>query len=133
MEIYKRFNKPIERQLFEAMKIAKAGGLESTTVLNQKEENTRCGIPEIKMTHDPKPQLMTQKRSREHMNAEDDQTNTQEASSKKRRTTLQELRVAAENNSSSNTDGEREHKKTPNSSLIPNKNQKIETKNNPPR
>ena len=47
MEIYKKFQKSMERQLFEALKIARAGGLESPGIMNAKEEYNCCVVPEV--------------------------------------------------------------------------------------
>ena len=49
MKVHEKYKTPIDKQLGEAICIARAGGMESTSVMNLKDEYTRCIIPEIQI------------------------------------------------------------------------------------
>ena len=53
MKIYKKFKYPMDRQICEAIKIARAGGLGAPNLMNAKEEYSRCVIPQIEMAKGP--------------------------------------------------------------------------------
>ena len=50
MSIHKKYRSPLERQLGEAINIANAGGPGAEGVLNQKEEYSRCVVPELQVS-----------------------------------------------------------------------------------
>ena len=50
MKIHRRSRTPLKRQLGEALNIAKAGGPGSVGVMNQKEEYSRCVVPELEVS-----------------------------------------------------------------------------------
>ena len=50
MKIHKKFKYPMDRQLCEAIKIARAGGLGAPNIMNAKEEYSRCLISQIEMS-----------------------------------------------------------------------------------
>ena len=50
MKIHRRYKSAMDRQLGEAICIARAGGMDSETVMNSKDEYSRCILPEIEMT-----------------------------------------------------------------------------------
>ena len=50
MKVHRKYRSPLERQLGEALNIAKAGGAGATGVMNQKEEYSRCVVPELEVS-----------------------------------------------------------------------------------
>ena len=48
MKIHKCFKSALDRQLGEAVSIARAGGMEAIEVMNRKDEYTRCIIPRLR-------------------------------------------------------------------------------------
>ena len=64
MSIHRKYRSPLERQLGEAINIAKAGGPGAEGVLNQKEEYSRCVVPELQVSEGWR-DTIKQKRCRE--------------------------------------------------------------------
>ena len=64
MKIHKRYRNALERQLGEALNIARAGGAGSDGLLNRKEEYSRCVVPELSVSEGWKGET-TQKRIRD--------------------------------------------------------------------
>ena len=50
MKVHRRYRTPLERQLGEALNIAKGGGPGAEGIMNQKEEYSRCVVPELEVT-----------------------------------------------------------------------------------
>ena len=67
MSLHKKYNSAMERQLGEAICIARAGGMESGGIMNSKDEYSRCVIP-ILQTNTENQREQTQKRHREAEN-----------------------------------------------------------------
>ena len=67
MKIHRRYTTAMERQLGEALNLARSGGAGAEGVMNRKDEYSRCVVPEMVMTEGWRDQTK-QKRSRENQN-----------------------------------------------------------------
>ncbi len=64
MTIHKKYKCAMDRQLSEALNIAKAGGLDSPNLMNAKEEDSHCVVPQIEVSG-ARTMFKTMKRPRE--------------------------------------------------------------------
>ena len=81
MEVHKRYSTALERQLGEALCIARAGGMDSENVMNRRDEYNRCMVPELQVEERWKGES---RKKRERERADENQTQETQNNPKKR-------------------------------------------------
>ena len=74
MSIHRGYKSALDRQLGEALCIARAGGMDATTVMNKRDEYSRCVVPEMVMSEGWRDKNKS-KRSREPNDPKDKEPN----------------------------------------------------------